>query len=148
MATTLPAVRTSLYERDFAAWLDQQTDLLLAGTLAAIDAGRIAGELQAMVNAERRALAGHLKTVIQHLLKWRFQPEGRTEVWRVTIQSARDAIEDILDDSPGLHRDLPALLAKVYRRAVRDAACETGLSERAFPAEWPFTIDDVLSGPF
>ncbi|HYH19387.1 MAG TPA: DUF29 domain-containing protein [Azospirillum sp.] len=148
MSNALVPFAGPLYERDHAAWLLEQAGLLRAGPAAAVDASRLAGELEAMVHAERRALGLLLKTAIEHLLKWRFQPERRSEGWRRAVFQARDGIEDILDTSPMLRSDLEALVERNYRRAVRDAALETGLAETAFPATWPFAVEDILFGAF
>ncbi|HEY0836591.1 MAG TPA: DUF29 domain-containing protein [Azospirillum sp.] len=148
MSNALVPFAGPLYERDHAAWLEQQARLLRAGQVAAIDAPRLAGELEAMGHAERRALGLLLKTAIENLLKWRFQPERRSEVWRRAVHQARDGIEDILDASPMLRSDLEALVERNYRRAVRDAASDTGLAETAFPAAWPFAVEDILFGAF
>jgi hypothetical protein len=148
MSNALVPFAGPLYERDHAAWLLEQADLLRAGRVAAVDAARLAEELDAMVHAERRALGLLLKTAIEHLLKWRFQPERRSDAWKRAIFQARDGIEDILDTSPMLRSDLEALVARNYRRAVRDAALDTGLPESAFPADWPFAVEDILFGAF
>lgn len=148
MSNALVPFAGPLYERDHIAWMQEQAALLRAGRLAAVDAPRLAEELDAMVHAERRALGLLLKTAIEHLLKWRFQPERRSEAWRRAVFQARDGIEDILDASPVLRSDLEALVERNYRRAVRDAALETGLPETAFPAAWPFAVEDILFGTF
>lgn len=133
---------------DHVAWLRHQAALLRAGHASAVDADRIARELEAMVHAERRELGAHLKTAMHLLLKWRFQPEKRSEAWRRAIHQARDCMEDMLDDSPVLRAELDALVARNYARAVRDAALETGRPASSFPAAWPFAVEDILSGDF
>jgi len=138
--------RDALYERDFVAWVDEQAGLLRTGRFPAIDAVRVAEELEAMGSSERRSLGSHLKNILLHLLKWRFQPERRSESWRLSIFNSRDAVVDILDDSPSLRRELPELIAKNYPRAVRDAVAETGVPANGFPHECPFTLGDILSG--
>jgi hypothetical protein len=37
-------------------------------------------------------------------------------------------------------------LNRAYEKARRRAAVETGLAEDAFPAECPFTLDQVMGG--
>ncbi len=131
---------------DRAAWLARQAGLLRSGHVQAVDAPRIARELEALVASERRELLRHLAAVMLVMLKWRFRPDGRSAAWRQAIAQGRDGIGDILDDSPILRTDLEALVRRAYPRAVRDAALECGLPASAFPAEWPFAVEDILTG--
>ena len=39
------------------------------------------------------------------------------------------------------------VLSTAYRKAIRRALAETGLTEATFPATYPFSLDEVLSGP-
>jgi len=131
---------------DRAAWLTRQAGLLRSGHVEAVDAPRIARELEALVASERRELVRHLAAVMLVLLKWRFRPDGRSAAWRQAIAHGRDGIDDILADSPILRSDLESLVRRAYPRAVRDAALECGLPASSFPAEWPFAVEDILTG--
>jgi hypothetical protein len=83
-----------------------------------------------------------------HLLKWRYQPTHRAPSWRRSIRQARDAIADVLEDSPSL-RDYPTgRLPLAYRRARRDAVEETGLPPATFPDPCPWTVEQVLDEDF
>ncbi len=42
---------------------------------------------------------------------------------------------------------LDEIVARAYRRARIKAASETGLDDNAFPAECPYTFDDVMTRP-
>ncbi|MCW2247208.1 hypothetical protein M2352_002799 [Azospirillum fermentarium] len=131
---------------DRAAWLTRQAGLLRSGHVTAVDAPRIAHELEALVASERRELVRHLAAVMLVMLKWRFRPDGRSVAWRQAIAQGRDGIDDILADSPILRAELEALVRRAYPRAVRDAALECGLPASSFPAEWPFAVEDILNG--
>ncbi len=61
--------------------------------------------------------------------------------------SIRIVAEDVLERHPSLSRRVPGAVAKAYRRARIDAAGETGLDESIFPAECPYTFDDVMTRP-
>jgi hypothetical protein len=53
-------------------------------------------------------------------------------------------LQDIFE-SETLKNHAREVLASVYARAVKQAAKETGLAEDKFPAECPYSLDDVLS---
>ncbi|MCK6453428.1 MAG: DUF29 domain-containing protein [Alphaproteobacteria bacterium] len=109
-----------------------------------VDAPNLAEELEDMGRSERRALESHLKVLLTHLLKWQFQADRRTASWRLSIDNARDAVADIVAESPTLKAMLTKAPAPQYRRARRDAATGTGLAEATFPKECPFSVDEIL----
>ena len=79
-----------------------------------------------------------------HLLKQRYQPERATRSWEDSIANGREEIVDILDQSPSLRRTLPALMVRMYPRAVGQAARDTRLPVDSFPDQPPFTLAEVL----
>lgn len=83
-----------------------------------------------------------------HLLKYRYQPERRSNSWLSTIVEQRRQIEFILDDSPSLQSYLPEIFDKCYLVARRDVAIETGLPASTFPEHSPFSLDDTLNTDF
>ena len=68
--------------------------------------------------------------------------------WLRTIHHQRDEIEALLLDSPSLRPRLAEASPQIYAKAVRDAACETGLAEDALPHECPYELDDMLAAGF
>jgi len=132
------------YDDDFAAWAATQAALARAGRVEALDLAHIAEELEGLMNADRRALASHLKNLLLHLLKWQFQPERQGASWRLSISNARDEIGELLVDSPSFRRHLPALVFQQYPKAGRNAADETGLPKSHFPETCPYTVAQIL----
>lgn len=137
-----------LYERDFVEWSEQQARLLRERRLADVDLGGLIEEVDGLSASVRSALNSQTVRLLVHLLKWMRQPRRRSQSWRNTILDARLQIELLLDQSPSLRRQLIADLSVNYGRAIRKAAGETGLSAKAFPAEPPFTIEQVLDDDF
>jgi hypothetical protein len=80
--------------------------------------------------------------LLQHLLKWHYQPELRSRSWRSTIRTQRQEIEDLLADNSSLRARLPELYAAVYLRARHAALDETGLLD--LPKDVPFTVEQAL----
>lgn len=136
------------YEQDFYAWTVEQGRLLRTSKLSAIDAVNLAEEIDSMGRLDRRELESRLTVLLTHLLKWQMQPDQRSRSWSVTMREQRRQIEKLLRESPSLRSFGANVLAQAYREACEDAADETGLPESVFPAECPFTLDEVLSRSF
>src|SRR3954447_13984930 len=114
----------SLYDQDFFAWANEQARLLRAGRLSEADIAHIAEEIESMGRSEKRELVNRLTVLLLHLLKWQFQPTHRGTSWRLSINNARDALADHLDDNPSLKSQLDQALRSAYRRAANEAAVE------------------------
>ncbi|HVA69196.1 MAG TPA: DUF29 domain-containing protein [Candidatus Binataceae bacterium] len=133
---------------DHYRWLLDQTRTLHARQGNVLDWDALAEELEAMAAAEKRELKRRLRNLLFHLLKWHYQPEHKTNSWRRSINNARDAIDDLLKDSPSLVAELSLSLAEMYLRARRDAAAITGLAEQTFPDVCPWTSEAVRDPEF
>jgi hypothetical protein len=138
----------SLYERDFHAWAEEQARLLRAGLIAEADLSHIAEEIETLGASERRELESRLKVVLQHLLKWRYQPAKRSSGWAGTIAEQRDQLDSLLRQSPSLRHLLPDYTGYAYPKARRAAALETGLAPESFPERCPFAEAQVLDPDF
>jgi hypothetical protein len=113
-----------------------------------IDIEHLAEELEDMGKRERRALESHIRNVILHLLKWRYQPEKRGASWRQSIRNGRIEIQKLLRDSPSLTSQVSQMIDDEYPAARADAIDETELSESFFPIQCPFTVEQVLDVRF
>jgi hypothetical protein len=139
---------SSLYERDFYAWTNEQAALLREGRLAQADIANIAEEIESMGRSEKRELVSRLTVLLLHLLKWQFQPGLRSNSWRASIQVQRISLESHLADNPSLKSVLPAAIAQAYRIARIEAGKETGLSSDNFPPSPPWDFDQIMSEDF
>jgi hypothetical protein len=142
------ALKPSLYDRDYYAWLIEQAAHIRARQFDQLDYEALAEELEDMGRSERRAVENYLKNLLLHLLKWTVQTERRSGSWRDSIDAARDAIADLLRDSPSLKPHLPEFVTRQYERARRSAANQTGMAEQDFPAKCPFGLDEILDHTF
>jgi hypothetical protein len=147
-ATTGPPSAYPDYDDDLVAWALANARLLRAGRVQDIDVDHLAEELEDLGKSERRALRSHLRNLILHLLKWAYQPGLRGPSWRRSINNARRALDDIIEDSPSLERELTPMLPKTYGQARADAALETGLPETAFPPNCPFGLEQLRDDRF
>lgn len=141
------STKLTLYEQDFYLWTLEQAALLEGRQFAALDLVHLVEEITSLGISQKHALGSHLKNLVTHLLKWRYQPQGRQtgHSWRSSIINARDEIVVLLEDSPGLAREVPGLLTRRYPAARRLASDETGLPLATFPVPCPWSVDEVLN---
>jgi hypothetical protein len=139
----------SNYNTDFYAWTQAQADALRAKAWAALDVENLVEELEGMARSDRRALGNHLKNLLLHLLKWAYQPDKRSPSWQDSIEEAREAIEDLLEESrASMEAESRRQFAKQYVRARRKAPRETGLPLTIFPEACPWPLAQVLDDDF
>lgn len=138
------------YEQDFYRWAQEQAVLLREGAWPEVDVSHLIEEVEGLAINEKHALGSHLKNLVMHLLKWHYEPQGRQtgHSWQDSIHDARDEIAQILEDSPSLRREVPALLTRRYPAARRKASTQTTLPLRTFPEACPWDIDQVLDPDF
>jgi Domain of unknown function DUF29 len=138
----------TLYETDFVEWTERTAALLRAGRFDEADIEHAAEEIEDLGRSERSVVASQLKRMLMHLVKQRIQPERDGLSWRRSIADGRSEIEFRFDDSPSLRRYAEKDLQKIYRRAVRDALVETGLTAQRgslnLPQECPYTLEDLI----
>jgi hypothetical protein len=135
---------TSLYQQDFVLWLQETAELLKQRKLAEIDYDNLIEEVESMGRNEKQALQSNLQIVLMHLLKYKYQPQKRSNSWRFTIIEHRDRLSMALEDSPSLRSYLAEIFEQCYAKARKKAAVETGLNIEIFSLHSPFTIDQAL----
>ena len=148
MTASLPMNIQSTYERDYYHWLQKTAQLLRDGDLAALDRLHLAEEIEDMGKSEKRAVESNLEIILMHLLKYKYQPDQRSNSWRFTILEHRDRLEKSFRDSPSLQSYFANIFTDCYDRARRKAAVETGLSLNTFPVLSPFTPEETLNLDF
>lgn len=131
------------YEDDFYAWLHEQIELLQQKRINEVDLPNLIEELEDMGSEQRHALESSYRLVIAHLLKWQRQPELRSSSWEITIFRERANIERREKRNRSLKSDAARIVADIYRYAVRETIIETGLPREAFPAECPWTLEQL-----
>ncbi|MBE7380212.1 MAG: DUF29 domain-containing protein [Leptolyngbya sp. SIO1E4] len=136
---------SNLYETDFYDWTRAMATALRQGRWQDLDIDNLAEEIESLGRSDKRALKSRLEVLLMHLLKWKYQPEHRSNSWRSTIIEQRLRIQDLLEDSPSLQPYLEAERERCYANACKLAAAETGLDLRTFPSTCPFTLKVILS---
>ena len=136
------------YEEDFYGWTVNTVQLLRDKKMSEIDFDHIAEELEDMVSSNETQMINRLTLVLSHLLKWKFQPNMRGHSWIYTIREKRKRSKIHLRKNPSLKRKLNEILLDAYDIAVLEAAKESGLDEKTFPSECPYTFDQIMDDGF
>ena len=138
---------SQLYEADETAWLEAMADLVRQGRWDDLDYPHLGEYLSDMARRDRREVESRLATLLTHVLKWVHQPEHRSRSWRGTIIEQRQELASLATRGV-LRHHAEAVLADAYAKAVERAAAETGLAVTVFPAECPYTLEQLLAPEF
>ena len=148
---------SGLYDEDIVLWSERQADLLrrvAAGEPVneAPDWACIVEEIESVGASERAALASHVGTVIEHLMKLETSPaSGPWTGWQETIIRARADATALLEDSPSLRRTLDAAITRALRRrrlVVAGVLALYGETPRVPLENISYTRDQVLGDWF
>ena len=116
-----------LYERDFYSWTEQQAAALKRKDLAAIDWENVIEEIETLGRAEKSSLTSYYANAVEHLLKLQYHGPRQADsvgVWGASPSNARDGIEKVLRENPGLKGRRGEIFAAAWmdgRRAAVDA---------------------------
>lgn len=130
----------TLYDRDFALWVETTVAQLQAQDFAAVDLAHLIEEIDALGKRQRKAVRSYLVRLLEHLLKRRYVLMSDCyRGWEVEIRSFRQQLRLELADSPSLRGFILEILPQCYEMAletVRDSYPETD-----FPVIYPFSND-------
>ena len=136
------------YDDDFYAWTAEQAQLLRSGQFSSArcrERGGGAGEHGTQHQARVEEPTGDpadasLEVAIS---------AGLAIAKLVgTIREQRRQISDLIDELPSLRPSVAQDLSHVYGLATIKAVAETGFPEAIFPAECPFTPEQILAEDF
>ncbi len=140
----------SLYDTDFYAWTQEQSDklraLLAERSNLDLDIENLVEEVDSMAGRDRRELSSRLEIILVHLLKlaYSFYPDPR-KTWINSVQAQRGSIRRLFTQSPSLRRLAPEMLEQAFEKALEVADTETiDLSMEVLPTVNPFPLDDIL----
>ncbi|BAY76908.1 hypothetical protein NIES25_33660 [Nostoc linckia NIES-25] len=104
MTAPQPIIFTNshLYDQDFYLWIDTTAKQLKEGRFSEVDLENPIEEIECMGRSEKHALASNLVVLLMHLLKYKYQPEKRSNIWKVTIREHRRRLRITFKDSPSL----------------------------------------------
>ncbi len=141
--------RQPLYDRDYYTWTLEQARALRKRQLSSLDWENLAEEVEDLGKTERRELQNRLEVLLDHLLKWQYQPKRRTRSWTSTIAVQRIKIRQLLDENPGLKPTVRELLAKAYQPArIKVGARLPKTAEGQLPESCPWSFEQVMDEAF
>jgi hypothetical protein len=120
----MPDSPDRLYEEDFLRWTEEQAAALRkaagSGANLPLDWGNLAEEVESLGISQKHELRSRIATILEHLLKLEYSPAGRPRNgWIATIGRERLVIEDLLETSPSLRREVPAVVARSLPRTAK-----------------------------
>ncbi|MEB3149464.1 MAG: DUF29 domain-containing protein [Sphaerospermopsis sp.] len=136
---------SNLYNEDFYLWIETTAKQLKNGNFAEIDLENLIEEIESMGRSEKRALKSNLLILLMHLLKYKYQPDKRSNSWLSTIFEHRRRLKEELTESPSLKKYFAEVFSECYQDARKQASLETGLSIDTFSVDCPFTTDEILN---
>ncbi len=134
----------SLYHSDFQLWLEQTTNLIRQRNFDGLDIEYLLEELDDMGRSDKRSLENNLIRLLQHLLKWKYQPNKRTNSWKASITEHSLRLNRAFKQSPSLRRYFEEVFDECYLESRLIASQETDIALEIFPKVCPFAISDVL----
>lgn len=143
------------YQDDYYLWTREQAAKLReagrSGNNAPIDWEQVAEEIEDMGDVKWDEIETRLGLLVTHLLKLIYCEELRernARQWWLTISEQRRAIPKRLKRSPSLRPMLREEFPTVYEESITVAAEEAEVPVERFPAEPPFTLEQVLDKDF
>jgi hypothetical protein len=136
------------YQSDFYKWTQQQTALLKSKQFNQLDLDNLIEEIKSMGISEKRELISRLTILLGHLLKWKIQPEKRSNSWRATIAVQRIDLKEHLSDNPSLKHQLNERFQDSYQKGILLAVKETELHPSKFPKNPPFTLENTFDDDY
>jgi hypothetical protein len=138
---------STLYEKDFCAWSQEQSKLLLNKRWDEIDIENIAEEIQDLGNSRRLSLESYLTVLFQHWIKKEYAQEmqGNSRSWDASIEISLSKIRRIINKNPALRREMNEMIQFAYQSGKRAAIGECTLIEvDMIPKECPWTVEEIL----
>lgn len=141
-------VETSLYDRDFCLWIEEQVRLLKERRLEQLDVVNLIDEIEDLGIHEKKAVQSNLVVVLKHLLKYQYQPRRRSRSWLSSIAEHRRRLRNDLATSPSLRPYASERFEECYQDGRRQALIETGLAPDALPSTPPYSLEQTLDSDF
>jgi Domain of unknown function DUF29 len=116
---------SELYDRDFVLWTEEQAAGLRRAKASnlPLDWENLAEEIESLGKLQRTELNSQIRRILRHLLKLEASPAADPRAgWRATIRDARAEIEELLEISPSLRREVEGAMRKQGTTAAKLAA--------------------------
>jgi hypothetical protein len=125
---------SNLYHTDYSQWIEETLKEIKAKKFEKVDWKNLIEEIESMGKSERRALLSLLIRLIEHLLKmsyWEAEKKRNYRHWASEVVNFRSQIENQLEDSPSLKRELPTLYQRAHKTAIKSVSKLFSLADNA-----------------
>jgi hypothetical protein len=120
---------------------------------AALEAGEVADAMtgveeliDALSRSDERAIKTHLVRLMQHVIKWKLQPDARSHSWVYIIREARAQVQELQEENP---RFTATTLQTWWPRLLRSAVNEAGREMNRRISNPPtLTWEEVFEQPY
>ena len=112
---------------------------------SALDRDNLAEEIESLGREQFNKLVSALRVAMMHMVKWDHQP--RQTIAELGADRSKSSAWKSLTWSPTIPASSRASAKpsmRAYRRAQIEAAKETGLDDTTFPADCPYSFDDIM----
>jgi hypothetical protein len=141
----LAKVKT-LYDQDFALWIEETVKQLKSGDLSRVDLENLIEEVESLGKSQRKAVDNFLTRLLEHLLKRCYVAlPDCYRGWEIEIRNFRKELKKEFKYSPSLQRFMIEILEECYREALE--AVKEDYPNSDFPDVCPFSqdIDGLLN---
>jgi len=117
----------NLYDRDFFLWTQEQSAALRRAkdSNLPLDWENLAEEIESLGKSQWAELNSQVRRILRHLLKLESSPASDPRAgWRATILDARTELEDLLENSPSLRREIDRTVRKQLHAAAKLATAD------------------------
>ncbi|MEL6930883.1 MAG: DUF29 domain-containing protein [Cyanobacteria bacterium J06600_6] len=135
-----------MYTTNYDRWLEEQIVNLQTSDYSNLDVDNLIVELKALGRAEKSAVKSLVYQILLHMLLidyWHEESKYSQNHWRAEIDAFQLQLEDRL--TPNLIRLAQDNLPRLYAKARLNASRKSRLTIDRYPAECPYTIDDLVS---
>ncbi len=139
----------TLYDRDFALWIDETVKQLKSGNFSEIDLANLIDEVESLGISQRRAVHSFLDRLLEHLLKRCYvRLPDCYRGWEIEIRNFRRGLKKEFKYSPSLKRFMLEILTESYQDALE--AMREDYPDVTFPDICPFPndVDELLNSKF
>ncbi len=138
-----PTTTKTLYNTDFALWIDETVDRLKAGDFAAIDLDNLIEEVESLGISQRKSVHSFLVRLLEHLLN----PDC-DRGWEIEIRNFRNELKKEFKYSPSLKSFLVEIFEESYGEALESV--REDYPDTSFPDVCPFAkdVDTLLTEKF
>lgn len=136
----------TLYDSDFALWIDDTVQKLKARNTADLDWENLIEEVESLGKSDKRKLKSLLLRLFEHLLKRKHT--GMQECyrgWDIEIRNFTAQIKELLEESPSLKSYLQEIAPKRYNKAIESVSQDYDIYDFSPGLDVEKIVDELIA---